>query len=170
MVVDFVATTRIGLILVEAKAHSDRARWLRAVVRAAKASRTVGRRMPTFSTGTDDLRNDIATIQQLVAGRQPAFGGPSVRIMPVVDDLPPKPLDVLLQETERQARAHEVQARLRIDDVLRELGILHYRDDGEPPVLETSPCGIARLRCAIVPRPPTTCAVQHAHVRFALAA
>ncbi|MFP8959177.1 hypothetical protein ACLIYP_01195 [Streptomyces nanhaiensis] len=57
---------------------------------------------------------------------------------------------------EQRAQQHREHARAVYVALLRELGITHIEVEADPPILETSPCGVSRFRAPVIPRPPTT--------------
>ncbi|MFD8978682.1 hypothetical protein [Streptomyces sp. NPDC059564] len=162
---EYFDKTRAGAHLADAKLRSYHAGRLHGLVAQLKfvppLSAAPWHTLP--SAGRHRVRDlrDVFEFGRSRQGRQSTFG--------LVEEL--TPLGPRLSEKlKQQARAYESQAKISMANVLRELGVLHFRDAIEPPILETSPCGVARLRAPIVPRPPTVDGFLHVPVRFALAA
>ncbi|WP_435059869.1 hypothetical protein [Streptomyces sp. bgisy060] len=142
--------TRVAVLLKKAWAHEKYAHRLRRAVRFAKYLNVQSR----------DGLDDVVVVDCL----------PWLRPAGVCLDEELPLFGCPVRAAEREARAHEDLARFLTDAALRDLGVLSCWDDGETFVVESSPCGLTRLRCAIVPRPPTARAVLNVTVEYALAA
>lgn len=143
--------TNAALLLFWARRHEEEARRLRLAVRCAKALAT---------RGVDVLHG--APINDLFGLR----GDPAEAAL---DQGMPFSAGVV-RAAEREARAHEYLAKYLTDAALRDLGVLRFWDEDQAFVVESSPCGVNRLRCSIVPRPPTADACSRVPFEFALAA
>ncbi|WP_086828652.1 hypothetical protein [Streptomyces sp. NRRL B-24572] len=143
--------TNAALLLYQARRHEEEARRLRLAVRCAKALAT---------RGVDALDN-----VPIVDPFGPHWG-PSETVL----DQEMSFSEGFVRAGEREARAHEYLAKLLTDAALRDLGVLRFWDEDETFVVESSPCGVTRLRCAIVPRPPTVDVSFRVPFELALAA
>ncbi|WP_086829268.1 hypothetical protein [Streptomyces sp. NRRL B-24572] len=143
--------TNVALLLFRARRHEEQARRLRLAVRCAKALAT---------RGVDVL--DGAPINNLFGLRREPAGAVLDQGMPFGGGF--------VRAAEREARAHEYLAKFLTDAALRDLGVLRFWDEDQTFVVESSPCGVSRLRCSIVPRPPTVDACPRVPFEFALAA
>ncbi|MFB6525253.1 HD domain-containing protein [Streptomyces sp. NPDC056399] len=143
--------TNAALLLFRARRHEEQARRLRLAVRCAKALATRGVDV-LDGAPINDLFGLLREPAEAVLDQEMPFSGGFVRA------------------AEREARAHEYLAKFLTDAALRDLGVLRFWDEDQTFVVESSPCGVSRLRCSIVPRPPTADACSRVPFEFALAA
>lgn len=116
------------------------------------------------SFGEDSLRLSFTIAEFGVRGaRQKA----DQRLEPFVHALQPLRAlgELLAREIKREARPYLVLAQAATDALLRELHLATFDEEPEPPVVESSPCGVAKYRAPVMPRPPTGVEALHPFVR-----
>ncbi|MFF0481973.1 hypothetical protein [Streptomyces sp. NPDC004435] len=167
------------VFLAQARRHREEAhridragRFGRALAEAMEARRAVGPEFPAQDrprfNGVPGLAPEWG-VQGTLSGNEPSFGDARERAAQRLAAAH-EALHDALTGMAREARAHEAWADLLENAVLLQLGVLSVLDEHGPFVHECSPCGLTRLRCAIVPRPPTAGASFRDPFELALAA